>query len=257
MLNVANIPALNSSIPAECVHGPGLSQLKQLQMSYGSPQAAWAGAGQESVPLLPDLGRLRSLQRLFVYLWGDATVNVTLPAKWAANDTGLSALTTLSISGPGLVGSLPPEWGTWTGLSAVNDLSLYATRLNGTLPATWPDQLGKVSNFIQMNFEGNQGLAGTIPSEWSRFGGRLHKLNLGQTAVAYTLISCSWSEDTVLGPSWFWEGFWDRKACDNTSPTVGAAGGVITNNSSDTSTGTGECTWQHKTDRITTVGAGN
>jgi hypothetical protein len=89
-LRLENLPALNSTVPLECVHGPGLAQLKELQLTYGAPQAAGAGAGLESVPLLPELGRLRSLRRLYVRLWAEDSVKVTLPPDWAANDTGLT-----------------------------------------------------------------------------------------------------------------------------------------------------------------------
>jgi hypothetical protein len=231
MLSLLNVPAVNSSIPLECVRGPGLAQLKELRLGYNTPEAAWVSAGQESTPLLPELGRLRSLQRLFVQFWQVSTVNVTLPPEWAANDTGLSALTSLYITGPGLVGSLPPEWGTWTGLAAVNHISVTRTRLNGTLPATWPDQLGWLPNFLSIKLEGNYGLGGTIPSEWSAFGGRLHSLYLGDSNVTGTL-PCSFTQLTVLGQAYFQNRNEDLVSCDLPPGEGDVTGRAMVDNSS-------------------------
>jgi hypothetical protein len=126
-------------------------------------------------------------------------------------------------------------------LSAVNDISMTNTGLTGTLPATWPDQLGTVSNFIQMDFEGSSGLEGTIPAAWSKFGGRLHQLNLGTTSVNGT-IPCSWQEPTVLGPGWFLHSAWDPRGC-NFSKAAAVVDGVMVDTTSDASGMQGECAW--------------
>jgi len=239
VLVLQSVPALNTSIPQECVRGPGLAQLKQLHLSYGARQDA--GAGLESIPLLPELGRLRSLRRLYVNLWWSPSVNVTLPPEWAANDTGLTALTTLYINGPALVGSLPPEWGTWRGLSAVNHISITNTRLNGTLPATWPDQLGWASNFIAFNLQGNGGLEGSVPPEWGRFGGRLTQLYVAYTSINGT-FPCSFNQPKVLGRTWFNGRQLDELYACPPPKAADVAGGATIDNTSDASGVQGECT---------------
>jgi hypothetical protein len=250
ILSMDHVQALDSccSVAPGSRAGPGLAKLKQLQLSSGSPPEATATKpmSQGSSRLLPGLrGCARNLQQLYVTL-DNPSRRVTLPPEWAGNDTGLSALTTLSITGPGLVGSLPPEWGTGTGLSALTEISITNTSLEGTLPATWPTQLG--SNFLHINLEGNAGLGGSLPSEWDNFGGRLHQLRLKGTAVAGT-IPCSWSQLTVLGPGYFTNSnLKEPKGCITSPGGVGlnasnhaAAGGAAIDSRGGASGMQGEC----------------
>ncbi|WIA41425.1 hypothetical protein OEZ86_005008 [Tetradesmus obliquus] len=68
-------------------------------------------------------------------------------------------LTTLSLSGCGLVGTIPSTYGNWTQMVSLN---LLVNNLTGSLPG----ELAKLQKLTMLDLRRNQ-LSGTLPSEWS------------------------------------------------------------------------------------------
>ena len=105
------------------------------------------GGRVESVPVVPELGRLSQLQALRLRGSGE------LPPELGM----LSNLEYLSITSGGLTGKIPPELGN---LSNLTHLSLLANKLSGEIPP----ELGKLRNLAFLRLDRNQ-LSGEIPAE--------------------------------------------------------------------------------------------
>ena len=105
------------------------------------------GGRVESVPVVPELGRLSELQALRLRGSGE------LPPELGM----LSNLEYLSITSGGLTGKIPPELGN---LSNLTHLSLVANKLSGEIPP----ELGKLRNLAFLRLDRNQ-LSGEIPAE--------------------------------------------------------------------------------------------
>lgn len=121
-----------------------------------------------------------------------------LPASLA--DKAPRSLKALTISGSGLRGTLPREWGTWDTLYGLN---LHGNSLSGTLPASWKGMSslkflylsgngfegtlppewggGGISRLTEVWLSYNPGLVGTLPAAWSTFQGGLFLLNTNLT----------------------------------------------------------------------------
>lgn len=110
----------------------------------------------------------------------------------------------LKVEGSGVTGALPEEWGQWSSLST---LSLRDNSIVGTLPALWKG----MSSLQYLDLQGNPGLRGTIPAEWSALRAQILLSGTGVTGCIPDQLFTLVSGDQLLS-----------RPCSQDSPEVGA-----------------------------------
>lgn len=132
-------------------------------------------------------GRLWMLDISQAGLNAAAALQGTLPQQLPGLATPLN-LTMLSISGPGIIGSLPP----WV-LQVADNVQVTDTSIMGPLPSLAP---GGVVRALQLRISANPWLSGTLPASWAT-SLRLRNVDLSANALTGTLPD-TWSESSTL-----------------------------------------------------------
>ena len=125
--------------------------------------------------------------------WSDRThwLSAAPLRDWFGVETdGSGRVTSLSLAGNGLSGSITPELGN---LSNLRNLALAGNQLSGSIPA----ELGRLSNLTSLNLQANQ-LSGSIPSELGNLA-NLQSLWLASNRLSGTIPPALGN----LGNLWF------------------------------------------------------
>ncbi|KAF8069582.1 hypothetical protein HT031_001699 [Scenedesmus sp. PABB004] len=150
-LNLTHLPALAAQLPS-------LDWFECVSCTRNAPGTP--GHGPRDLVLPPNLSQYA--RQLHWLVLSGCGLRGPLPPEWGSD---WAPINTMRLDQNSLTGSLPTAW---KDLSGLFQLFLADNRLEGTLPAEW-GAAGVMSTSVWMSLSNNLKLNGTIPASWTHF----------------------------------------------------------------------------------------